>query len=124
MIIRTLISVVATLALSSLVFAGQFDYARYKPARMSDIIAKGKAERPTLKGKEVDLNLVAGGVAYRVMLRYCGSTRAINPKTWGFIVLWLRAHGMSESFANLFENEACFQEGNTTYWLPIQTALT
>jgi hypothetical protein len=96
------------------------DWSRYKPGRLEEILASSKA---TQKLEPHEMDIVSGQASYRVMLRFSGLTRPIDPTAKGFIRVWLKLHGLPESHAELFEQEACFREGKETYWLPIQSTL-
>lgn len=114
------IGITFILVLISTSFSLQGDWSKYKPATIADIISTSKKTQ-TLKEYETDF--IIGGEAYRVKLSYAGLTRPIDPTTRGFISFWAKLCGRPQTIVDLFEREALFAEGDSTYWLPVQSSL-
>ncbi len=102
------------------------DWNNYKPAKLTDSIAKYALEfkdtdipKDTVK---VDLH---PGDPLRVTVRYLGKTRDLNKQRGTLIFdMWGKAFGKDrEMLARTFQKEIQIQENNKTYWLPIQNVL-
>jgi hypothetical protein len=56
-----------------------------------------------------------------VRVTYTGESRSIGVERKEFIKLWAGSNSAFQpGYADLFENEYLFKEGNDEYWLPVQ----
>ena len=56
----------------------------------------------------------------KVRVQYTGEKRKIPAPRKTNIDTCLKASGVTDQAAGLFQNEILFKEGNTTYWIPVQ----
>ena len=98
--------------------AQDFDYEKYKPAKLPEIIKK-YSDPETLTTP--DLTDVFGATfPSRIRVTYTGSERKISGPRREHIRAWARTYGHGPEIADLFETELLFVEDSAEYWLPVQ----
>jgi hypothetical protein len=102
----------------------QSSWDEYKSARLDTVIA---AHRPIVDADRVEISdtlqhqfwVVAHYDGLIVDATYRGETRQIPPWSRRLLDMWLKSLG-KERHAELFKEEALFEEDGTEYWLPVQ----
>jgi hypothetical protein len=112
-----------SISLTGTAFAGWNDY---KPATLSDIVAKHAkylSKRKVPKGA-VATNLHYKGDPFRSTVLFLGKVRNINPGHRSFIKMWGESSKKDTAkLAKTYKNEILVREGKKSYWLPIQKIL-
>lgn len=106
------------------------DWDRYKETRMEQILLEEKDFSFIPEGKtDVVYQYNARGIhnPYKVRLVYKNEYRKISPKRIQFLSNWAKSlksiNDGIEGHIKLFENEVLLVDGDTEYWMPIQTKL-
>lgn len=98
---------------------------RYQPRTLRDIIKltdgflEGVQERPALYLE----NSPEYQYPSRIHVIYTGEFREISDEHQLLLDFWADPFGSRKEFADLFEHEALFIEGDTEYWIPVQEPL-
>jgi hypothetical protein len=60
----------------------------------------------------------------RAEVIYTGKSRSISRENTGFLNFWAGTLGYGQAYADLYENEFLYKEGDNEYWLPTQAPFT
>lgn len=97
--------------------AADFDYGAYKDAS----IAAAGSDLDI--APEVTWWLDAAHPMFHTVATYTGNVRPIARETKGLIDRWAKAMQHGPQISGLFTSEIEVQQGDTRYWLPIQSQL-
>ena len=103
------------LVLSLSASAQDFDYGAYKPATLSELVAGA--------GKHSADWFSEGHPRYQTRATFTGRLRQTPANTRQFILLWVRANGHPDSYAEVFEQEVEITQDATRCWMPVQKVL-
>jgi hypothetical protein len=93
--------------------AADFDYSRYRPARLRDVAREDPGHRGVM---------ILPDVAVRTRVTYLGEFRELPGDSVRLIRTWGASMGVS-GMLDVFRREAKLRQGDDTYWLPVQDAL-
>jgi hypothetical protein len=95
---------------------GQFNYDRYKPARLDSIYSFNAG----IIDSKAQITILATDIPYRIEVEYGDSIRPIGSFVgkviWGF----LKSHSISKA-DSFVTKEALFYEDSIPYWIPVQS---
>ena len=91
------------------------DWDRYKECTLAQVTA----ENTDLLEGDYSVNARDHSIKVRVM--FTGESRAINKDKKKLIEMWVKTFQMKPEVATLFQKELLFKEGDTSYWLPVQS---
>jgi hypothetical protein len=110
----------AVLLLTCSVAAQGFPWNDFKPGTVKSMMEEeAKMVRP-----DESMFLSATHRQTRAEVTYTGKSRAISAGTRSFLLFWTRTLGYGKDYADLFDTEYLYKEGETDYWLPTQTPIT
>lgn len=98
--------------------AQNFDYDRYKPRTLSELI---ELNNPKLEDSAKKLFITSGDWFHsQVKMQYVGTSRPLSAEHKDLLENWKKSFKISEKVAAMFENEFLFREGEKDFWLPVQ----
>lgn len=98
--------------------SANFDDSTYPAGSLAVILS----ELPPV-AFETDWFIDTASTKRRVTVTFTGNTRPIRKDHKELINRWARSLGIDPMIANLFETEIEVQEGEKTFWLPVQQQL-
>lgn len=100
------------------IFAQDFDYARYKPRTLSELI---DLNNPKLIDSAKKQFVISGDWFHsQVRLKYIGTSRLLSAERKELLNHWKTSFSIKPEAANLFEKEFLFKECDKEYWLVVQ----
>lgn len=93
--------------------AADFDYSRYRPARLRDVAGEIPGHRGVM---------IIPDVAVRTRVTYLAEFRDLPNDSARLITQWGTAMGVP-GMLDVFRREAKLRQGDDTYWLPVQDTL-
>ena len=106
------------LILASHSFSQDFDFSKYKPRTLSELV---ELNDPPKLGSEKKLDYISGDWFYsQVRLKYIGTSRPIPQERHEILKNWQKSFQMPDEAVNLFEKEFLFKECDKEFWLPVQ----
>src|SRR4051812_6694224 len=60
----------------------------------------------------------------RILVTFTGKSRPISAERKTFICIWAGMLGHPKDYADLYEREFLYKEGDDEYWLPTQEPIT
>ena len=110
---------VASLVLAPSLFSQDFDYSKYKPRTLSELIELNPGPPNLESAKRVDY--ISGDWFFsQVRLRYFGTSRPISATRREVLRNWQKSFKMPDETVRLFEKEFLFKEGDKEFWLVVQ----
>ena len=98
--------------------AQNFDYDRYKPRTLSELI---ELNNPKLEEPMKKLLITSGEWFHsQVRLQYVGTSRPFSAERKELLENWKRSFKINDETAAMFEREFLFRECGKDFWLPVQ----
>ncbi len=98
--------------------AQDFDYDRYKPRTLSELI---ELNNPKLEDSTKKTFIISADWFHsHVRLKYIGTSRVISAERKELINNWKKAFNINAETTDMFEKEYLFKECDKDYWLPVQ----
>ena len=103
---------------SDAINAQDFDYDRYKPRTLSELI---DLNNPKLEDSAKKQFVISGDWFHsQVRLKYIGTSRLLSAERKELLNNWKKSFAIKPETADLFEKEFLFKECEREYWLPVQ----
>jgi len=100
------------------ILAQDFDYDRYKPRTLAELI---DLNNPKLTDGAKKQFVISGDWFHsQVRLKYVGTSRLLSAERKELLNNWQKSFNIKPETANLFEKEFLFKECEKEYWLPVQ----
>ena len=104
-------------------FSQDFDYSKYKPRTLSELVELNP--NPPRLESEKKVALISGDWFHsQVRLKYIGTPRPLSSKRKEIINNWKTSFRIPTETANLFDKEFLFKECDNEFWLPVQTKVS
>ena len=117
---RTLLIITAFACLSATARAQGFPWDIFKERTIKEVMSiTKKAVRP-----DDSLFLATNELESKMRVTYTGQSRPILKARKNFILWWVGTFGQPQEYADLYEREFLYKEGDDEYWLPTETPIT
>jgi hypothetical protein len=117
---RIFLTIIFSLFISVTTFAQDFPYEIFKPRTLKEIISvTTKAVKPY-----DSMFLATNQLESKVLVTFTGKSRPIISERKTFISIWAGMLGHPKDYADLYEHEYLYKEGDDEYWLPTQEPIT
>lgn len=117
---RTIYVVLAIALLALGTYAQGFPWGDFKERKIKDIVAiTTRAFRP-----DDSMFLAANILATRAEVTFTGKSRPVRAGRKFLINTWAGMLGHGKDYADRYENEYLYKEGDDEYWIPTQTPIT
>lgn len=117
---RLLFTVAFSLFLSITTQAQDFPYEIFKTRTLKEVIS--------LTTKEVkpypSMFIATNQLESKVLVTFTGKSRPILQERRTFVSIWAGMLGHPKDYADLYEKEYLYKEGDDEYWLPTQEPIT
>ena len=117
---RTLLIIVIAFGLSTTALAQDFPWDIFKARTLKEVISiTTKAVRP-----DDSMFLATNQLESKAQVTFTGKSRPILRARKDFISIWVGIFGKPKEYAELYEREYLYKEGDDEYWLPTETPIT
>lgn len=117
---RLLVIFAFTFCLSVSMFAQSFPYEIFKPRTLKEVTSiTAKAFRP-----DDSLFLATTLLESKMKVTFTGKSRPITKEHKNFIATWTGMLNRPKEYADLYQTEYLYKEGDDEYWLPTQEPIT
>lgn len=119
-IIRALLVTVVFACLSATVHAQGFPWEIFKERTIKEVInITRKAVRP-----DDTMFLATNELESKMLVTFTGQSRPILKARKNFILWWVGTFGHPKEYADLYEREFLYKEGDDEYWLATEIPIT
>lgn len=117
---KILILIAFSLCFSATTFAQGFPWDIFKPRTLKEVTSlTTKAVKPY-----DSMFLATNQLESKIKVTFTGKSRPITDEHRTFISIWAGMLGQPEDYADLYEREFLYKEGDDEYWLPTQEPIT
>ena len=117
---RTLLIITAFACLSATAHAQGFPWGIFKERTIKEVMSiTKKAVRP-----DDSLFLATNELESKMRVTYTGQSRPILKARKDFIKTWVGTFGQPKEYADLYEREFLYKEGDDEYWLATSNPIT
>jgi hypothetical protein len=108
------------LCLSTAAFAQGFPYETFKSRTLKEVTSiTTKAVRP-----DDSMFLATNLLESKMLVTFTGKSRPILKENRTFISMWAGMLGHPKDYADLYQHEYLYKEGDGEYWIPTQEPVT
>ncbi len=117
---RKLLSIAIVVCLGTTAMAQDFPWDIFKSRTLTEVMSiTTKAARP-----DDSMFLATNQLESKVLVTYTGRSRPIPQARYNFICVWAGMLGHPKEYAQRYEREYLYKEGDNEYWLATQTPIT
>lgn len=117
---NNILTIALAACLSTTALAQGFPWEIFKPRTLKEVISiTTKAVRP-----DDSMFLATNQLESKMPVTYTGKSRPILQARKDFISMWAGMLGHSKDYAELYQWEYLYKEGDDEYWLPTQAPIT
>lgn len=117
---RALFTIVFSLCLSATAFAQEFPWNIFKSRTLKEVVSvTTKAVKPY-----DSMFLATNQLESKILVTFTGKSRPIIKERKTFISIWAGMLGQPKDYADLYQREYLYKEGDDEYWLPTQEPIT